>query len=384
MNGFSRLAFCLPAMVLSFASCGTNEIFVNGGNYVEPVSETIVFTNAELVYNGDDGYTEISDAWTLKLYTDMPVDESGNPVGAGQLMQISVNAALNAEQTPDPSLLTGSYREQSSTGDFAVGTFNSGYLVTLDMPNGTLELPDGSFFGDIPEGSTEYTPDLLRDGTLKIEYKSDGTLAVSGILVGTEFVKRRFSFRGAVEIVDRSEVQIPNSTLTEDVVDLSTLTQTRLRDRGDSFMLGTESYRLFEIMLAEPSVDLTSIYPAGSGQVLRLELYVGWDAVADEGIPAGEYIAAKRVSGGIDKSDIVPFRVVAGEPDNFNTPSGSWYQTLADGLWGERYARIADGTVKVERPDGGHRLIIDLLDCNDPAHRICGTWESAAPIHVFK
>lgn len=384
MNGFSRLAFCLPAAVLSFAACSTNEIAVSGGDYVEPIGENIVFTNAELIYNGDDGYTEISDAWTLKFYTDMPINEEGNPVGAGQLMQISVNTELNEKQTPDPALLTGSYREQSSTGDFSVGTFNAGYIMSFDLPNGTMEVPDGSFFGDIPEGTAEYTPDLLREGSLKIEYKSDGTFAVSGILVGTEFTKRRFSYNGAIKTIDRSEVQIPNSTLTEDIVDLSMLTQTRLRDRGDSFMLGTESYRLFEIFLAEPTVDLTGIYPAGSGQALRLELYVNWDAVAAEGIPAGEYIAAKRISGGISKDDIVPFRVVAGAPDNFSSPSGSWYQTLADGLWGDKYARIADGTVKVERPGGGHKLTFDLLDCNVPAHRIRGTWESSEPIAVFK
>ena len=384
MNGFSRFAFCVPAVISLFAACSTNEVIVSGGNYIEPVSEPVIFTNAELIYNGDDGYTEISDAWTLKFYTDMPVDEAGNPIGAGQLMQLSVNAELNEDQTPDPSLLTGSYHEQSSTGDFSVGTFNAGYLMNFDLPNGSMEVPDGSFFGDIPEGATEYTPDLLREGTVKIEHKNDGTFVISGILIGTEFTKRRFSYKGAIEIVDRSEVQIPNSTLTEDVTDLSTLTQTRLRDRGDSFMLGTETYRLFEIFLAEPTVDLTGTYPAGNGQVLRLELYVDWDAVASDGIPAGEYTAAKRVSGGIGRDDIVPFRIVTGEPDNFSYPSGSWYQTFVDGLWGENYARIADGTVTVERPDGGHKLTIDLLDCNDPAHRIRGTWESSEPITVFE
>ncbi|MBP3482731.1 MAG: hypothetical protein J6K28_04985 [Alistipes sp.] len=383
MNGFSRLAFCLSAAIL-FVSCSTNEITVSGGNYEEPVAQPTVFTNAELVYRGDDGYTETSDLWMMKLYTDMDIDDTGNPIGAGQLMQISLNTELNRDGQPDMSLLAGRYHEPTSTSDFSAGTFNPGSVLSIDIPDGTIEMPDHSYFGDIPAGTTAFEAILLREGVVRIEY-ADGILDISGTLVGTDYKKRIFSYKGTAKIIDQSEVKVPNSTLTEDITDFSTLTQTRLRDKGDNFVLGDRSYRMFELMLAEPTVDLAQAYPAGDGRILRLEFFVGWDDDPNDGIPAGDYTVAKTSeSGGIYKEDIVPFRIVAGMPDRFNPVSGSWYQTFVGGQWGEKYARIADGSIKVERPDGGHRLTIDLLDCNEPAHRIRGTWESAEPVPVVK
>lgn len=385
----AKLLIYMPALLLTFAVSSCDESSEDGTGGVENPEEgggvktpEIHFTNAELIYMGDDDGVG-TDLWYIKLYTDMQVDELAAPIGPGQLMQISLNTGLFAGDEPDPSVIGGEYKVQSSGEDFSENTFNCGTIDAIPMPNGTLHMPDHTFFGDLPAGSTEYDPDLIDSGNILVGYAADGTLTVSGLVAGNHFLKRKFDYAGKPKIVDRSTEIVPNSTLTQDITDLSMLTQTRLWDKGDSFMVGDESYRLFQIFLAEPTVDLTENLPKGNGRALRLELFVEWSATAEGGIPAGTYTAARRVGGGISKADIVPFRMVTGQHDHFMLPSGTWWQTFDQGAWGETYACIDDGTVKVERPDGGYRIEFDLIDCNDPAYRIKGTWESRDALEVY-
>ena len=347
-----------------------------------PADTSIHFTNAELIYMGDEDAIG-TDLWYIKLYTDMEVDELAAPIGPGQLMQISLNTRYAEGSEPDPTAVSGDYVPQASLSEFPVGTFNLGTMNAIPMPDVTLHLPDHTYFGDLSKGSTEYVPDLIERGTISVDYAADGTLSVSGMVAGSRFLKHRFDYKGTPKMVDRSPEIVPNSTLDEDITDLSMLTKTRLWDMGDGFGLGNDSYRLFQIFLAEPTVDLTENLPKGDGRALRLELFVEWSATAGEGIPEGTYTASLRTGGGIDRKDIVPFRIVTGQHDRFLLPSGTWWQTFVNGKWGDTYACIDDGTVTVKRPDGGYEIELDLIDCNDPAHHIKGTWKSSEPLDIY-
>ena len=91
--------------------------------YTEPVPETTVFTNAEFIYNGDDIGEAISDGWVIKLYTDMEIDETGAPVGPGEVMQLLLNVRYDENQSADASFLKGKYSEMLNSGNFNAGTF---------------------------------------------------------------------------------------------------------------------------------------------------------------------------------------------------------------------------------------------------------------------
>lgn len=354
--------------------------------FEELVPEQVVYTNANLIYYGDDTYSGASDWWTLTLYTDMEIDQTGSPVGPGRMICLDLNTGYNKNYEPDLALLTGTYRSPTNTGDISPGTFNPGFMNSIDLPGGQVERPGGTFFGDIPAGTTQFDADLLSDGYCRIDRRDDGTFRVEGMLVGTEYLKRYFSFEGELTAIDRSEggeSEVPNSTLTQDI-DLTSLTRTKIVDKGDSYMLGDESYRLFLLFLAEESVDLSGSWPTGEGRLLRIELFVPWTADPAEGIPVGTYTVAPQVegTGAIYKDDIVPFRVVPGYPDKFTNNSGTWYQRLTGGEWSE-WARVTGGSIEVERPDGAHRLTIDLTDCGTPARHIRCVWESDDPIETY-
>ena len=374
----------LPLFFLctTFAACNNNSANEpDDPGFREPVPEKTEYTKATLSYRGDDMYSEISDSWILQLYTDMEIDERGNPVGPGKMLQISLNVSYNREQLPDMENLTSyPYREPVSTGDFSAGTFNPGYLTEIDLPTGRIELPDGTFYGDIPAGTTEFEADLLREGVCVISKADDDRYTVEGILVGTDYTKRYFSYTGALEPKNYAEAVIPNTTLTEDVT-LAGLSRARLIDKGDNFVIGDGSYRNFLLYLAEETIDLSGNTPQGSGELLRLEFFVTGSTTLAEGIPAGTYtVSPGNANGSIDRDQIVPFRIRPGVPDQFTDPGGSWFQQLDNGSWSERYARLADGQVRVERPDGGYRITIDLKDCGDPAHAIRAVWESDGAI----
>ncbi len=111
--------------------------------FVEPPPERVVYTQANVVYYGDEGYTGISDLWKVMLYTDMEIDPAGNLVGPGKLICISCNAPLS--EGMDLDALAGTYTMSQSSNDFSAGTFNDGRLMTIDLPDGSISMPDFSF-----------------------------------------------------------------------------------------------------------------------------------------------------------------------------------------------------------------------------------------------
>ena len=287
------------------------------GGFEEPVPDRPEYVNANLIYYGGDDMDGSSDYWVLNLYTDMEVRD-GYPVG------------------PE--------------------------MYEIDLPGGSMMQPDGCFFGDIPSGETEFEADLLREGSFAVTDNGDGTFTVEGIMVGTEYMKRYFSYTGKFEPVDRAEegqgTDVPNTNLTEDVL-LEGLTEARLIDKGDYFFTGEGNYRLFLLYIAEPGVNLSQDWPSGTGRLLHLELFVPADADPADGIPAGEYIMANRINGGyMDKESIVPFRIVEGAADVFEYNTGTWYQEIKEGVW-VNYGRITGGTVTVDRNGDSHTLTIE-------------------------
>lgn len=359
--------------------------------YDEPVPETVVFTNASLAYKGDDGWTGISDEWVLTLWTD------GYPVGPSKVMRLDINSTYNSAQTVDMECLLGNYSEQVSTGDFSEGTFNWGQLAKVELPSGIVYLPDMSYYGDIPDGEVEFDPDLLREGKFTISLNPDGTYTAEGILVGTYYRKRYFTYTGPLEAEAYVDPAQANSTLKSDLALGNTFSKARVYDLGNRYFLpdpaagddpdlpNAKSYRYLEFYLAESGIDLDVLVPAGTGRILQIDFLVPYDWSAADGIPAGKYTVTRRVGSGVNREDIVPFRFVEGQADMFSRPAGAWYRTMAGGeLWGDEYARITDGTVTVERPGGKHRIIVDVLDCASPANRITGTFDIDGTIEVFE
>lgn len=343
----------------------------NGG-FVEKVPEEIVMSHAELAYIGDDIGEQSSDGWLLKLYTDMEIDAAGNPVGEGCVVQILFNAPYNHNQEPDTALLNGTYLSQSSSSDFAAGTFVSGYINYIDLPSERLELPDATFYADLAEGSTEMDVDLVDDGIVQLSY-SGGRLAVEGMLVGKKCIKRRFVWSGTVEPKSYVEPEIPNSTLKSDLT-LTSLTQMSVQDKGDYFALRDQSYRSLLIYLTEEGVEYFYGNPIGSGKIIRLELLVPWEWDASEGVPAGIYpMLTRNADTSIDRDAITPWHSIPGLPDRFTVPywSGTWYVELANDVWSNTYARIDSGTIEVVRgEDGSHRIIGSLEDSSTPSHKV--------------
>ena len=200
--------------------------------FVEAVPDTVVFTNADFIYYGDIAGESRSDDWVVKLYTDMEIDELGNPVGPGTVTQLQFNAKWNESQTADPKNLKGVYREMMNSGNFAPGTFVSGYMVRLDLPGQTLEMADGTFYADLSEGSTEMDYDLIDEGAVSINANDDGTFTIEGVLVGKKYTKRYFNWTGKVEPRNYVPEETPNSTLKQDLTHL-TFDQGQLQDKGD-------------------------------------------------------------------------------------------------------------------------------------------------------
>lgn len=362
-----------------------------GNPYAEPEPEYVTFTGARLEYKGDDGYTGISDEWVLLLYTE------NYPAGPSQVMRLDFNARYKPEQVADMNYIVGSYEEQYSTGDFSAGTFNWGQMFRMELPGGSVEVPDMSYYGDIPDGETDFEPDLLREGVFLISAaEPDGNYTVEGILVGTKYRKRYFSYTGPLEAQSYVDPAMPNSTLKSDLSLSGLFSKIRVYDRGNVFFLpplsdgedpslpNATSYRYFECYLADDGIDFGPLVPGGNGNLLQLDLLVPYASQAADGIPAGEYTVSHRYGTGIDRGDILPFRFLEGAPDQFARPAGSWYRSLKDGEWGDAYARITDGTVKVERTGGKHRITVDLLDCGTPQHRISGSLELPAGVTVFE
>lgn len=366
----------ISVLSLSMVACFDAKREEDGGDdtFIEKEATTITFTEAEVYYNGDDIGEATSDGWLVKFYTDMEMDQMGNFVGPGEVMQLLLSAPFNSAQKPDLAKLVGEYRAQSNTGDFSSNTFVYGYMDPIDLPDGRHERPEGTFYASIPNGSTEMDIDLIDDGSLEIISNGDGTYTIEGVLVGKQCRKRNFSWRGTIEPKSQAVEQVPNSLLTSDL-QLTNLTKAHLQDRGDSFYLGDNSYRNILVFLAEESISFERGNPKGSGNILRLELLVPWETdIAQDGIPVGEYpMLTRNANTSFDKESIAPFHAVSGLPDSFTVPywSGAWYVKYADGKWGDSYARIDGGTITVERgADGSHRFICNLQDCSSPSFAV--------------
>lgn len=387
MKFFFKAAFLTAAAVLTAIACTkvTPQEPADGGS-VELVPDKPEYKNAKFVYGGgmDGGSTDI---WTIVLYTDMELAGTGNPVagtGPGDVIRIVVNTEANPSSEPELSFVAGDYSAPVSSGDFSAGTFQTGYMVTVDSPVGEAEIPEGSYYAEFADGSSDFEPDFLREGGFDVLLNDDGTVTVDGVLVGDKFLKRYFSWTGTPEVSDgqnAGSVTWPNSNLTSDL-DLPDFTKARLIDREDIYTLDQRA-RSFVLYLAEDGVDISSEWPSGTGKVLRLEMFVSWETDVNEGIPAGTYTAIPASSmyenGGIVGSNIKPGVLVSGKPDTFEHFAGSWYLELENGSW-KNYARIDGGDIAVERNGDAHSIEIRLSDCASPANAISGLWESDDPI----
>ena len=370
-----RRLFYGALMLISFlmVSCAEEHTHIINLGYEEKEAKTIEFTNAQFIYSGDYAGEGFSDSWTIKFYTDMDIDEVGNPIGPGHIMQLALNVKYADDQEASLQNLVGDYLSQSHSGDFSVGTFVYGYLNLLDLPSGRVEIPDGTFYAAIADGSTDMNVDILDDGKLSVVLNDDGSVTVNGTLVGKQCRKRNFVWRGMPEIKSYVKEEVPNTLLHSDVT-LNDFTKAHISDRGDCFYLGDGSYRDFLIFLADEDIEFEWGKPIGTGSVIRLDLLVPGDADIYDGIPAGRYpMLVRNIDTSFDKDDIVPYRAVSGLPNRFTSPywSGCWYVEYVDGEWGDSYARIDGGEVIVERgEDGLHRFICNLEDCSDPRFKV--------------
>ena len=375
MNVMRRFIYAVATLLcfIIMMSCAEESNNASDLGYQEKELESIVFTNAELIYCGDAVGEGISDGFVVKLYTDMEFDIMGNPIGEGHIMQLMLNSPYSESQEASLDIIKGEYTSQSNSGDFSPGTFVYGYMSYIDLPNGRIELPDATFYAYIPEGKIDMDVDLLDDGKLTIVANEDGTLTISGTLVGKQCRKRKFEWHGIAEI--RSEVieQVPNSLLNSDM-ELTSFTQAHFDDCGDYFYLGDNTYRDILIFLAEEDIVFEWGKPKGTGNVLRLELLVPYDTDIRNGIPAGTYpMLVRNADTSFNKEDITPYHAVPGLPNRFTVPywSGCWFVEYEDGAWADNYARIDGGVVTVERDsDGTHRFICDLEDCSEPRFKI--------------
>lgn len=344
--------------------------------FVEEVPDTVSFANAEFIYDGDDVGEAYSDGWLIKFYTEMEIDEAGAPIGPGSVVQLLLNAPYDEDQSASADFLTGIYTEMYNSGNFAPGTFVSGYMTTIDLPGQRLEIADATFYADVEDGSTTMDYDLIDEGVVQVLKNEDGTFTVEGILVGTKYTKRYFTWTGTVEPRTNVQEEVPNSTLRHDLTDL-TFVQGQLQDRGDCFYLMDQSYRCLLLYLADEGVDMSSYRPAGDGAVLRLEFLVPWETdITKDGMPVGTYPMIQRnPDTSYDRDRIVPGVSIEGLPDVFAEwkMAGSWYYELLDGVWTQNYARIHDGKVSIEKDaDGIYTVSYDLLDCQAEPKRITG------------
>lgn len=364
------LAFLISACAKNPVPNGNDN---DSNGYVEPVPATITFSSAHLSYYGDDYESDVSDLWTICLQK----GKSSANTSEEYNIYISVNATHEKTGKPDITMLQGTYRMSMYSGDMTAGTFNPGYMENVDTPDGIIQRPTGSYFVKVENGEEVAEADLLREGYCSIVLEDDGSVSIEGIMVGTEFRKRYFEYKGSPEISEYSgwiSSGIPNTNLSSDI-ELKSLSQIRIVDKGDSYCLGNESYRHFEVYLAEKGIDLSSQWPAGTGELMRIEIFVPWETSAEDGIPDGVYKVPENVpvSGGLYKDDIAPYRIIPGYPDKFTGNTGTWYQKLENGKWID-YARITGGTITVERTNGKCLILLDLEDCGEPSHSIKGEW----------
>ncbi len=155
--------------------------------FAEAEAQTIEFTSAQAYYYGDDGNTEQSDMWNLRLSC------------PECFVQISCNTLLSDGLTPD--CLVGYYTASSKAGYYSPDSFNPGYMLRIELPDETIEGPAMSYFGQYTL-TGDVTVDLLREGYVNIDMNPDGTFTIEGSMVGHMFLKRNFFFEAELDLVD--------------------------------------------------------------------------------------------------------------------------------------------------------------------------------------
>ncbi|MGM9787451.1 MAG: hypothetical protein ACI3ZF_00925 [Candidatus Cryptobacteroides sp.] len=333
------------------------------------------YKNASVSYLGDDIGEGYSDAWIIKLWSDMESDEFGNLQGPGEIVQLLLNAYYNPDQELNYSFLRGKYSPMSNSGSFPPYSFVPGYQTTIPAPGGRLTVYDGSYYGSLEEGSTDISYDLLDEGDFEIEKGQDDTLIIKGFLAGDKFRKRYIDWKGVPEKRNEAPGEIPSSTLSRDMDNVS-FSQAQLKDEGDIMDPYNPSVRYLRLFLGDESLDLSSSKPKGDGALLRLHILVDMDWSVENGIPEGEYqIAPCTENGGYAKEDLVPGRFLSGNPGYFNEPyiSGAWYIEWQNSIWTRNYACFTSGSLKVENAEGGQKIIYELYDCLETAHRFSGS-----------
>ena len=312
------------ASVCALTACSDNDTEnpegeKTGGENGKPTPETVEFINSNLVYWGDEDGVG-TDHFVLTLYTDMEVDAAGNPIGPGKIMAFSLNVPPFASGTTEFPLPEGTFDAAPNGYTFNEWTFNLGYMNQMDLPTGKVEVPAGSFYGDVKAHSTSVDADLLSGGKMTVKRSADGEYTISGVLVGDLSLKRYFTYTGKLTTIDRhgSTEEIPNSTLNADLT-LNEWAQARLQDKADFYYLQDESCRVLELYLAEEGVGLAETWPTGNGRVLKVEFFVEWATDVTQGIPAGTYKVGGRdeESKGILREFLKPGGIASGYPNVF-------------------------------------------------------------------
>ncbi|MDE5637469.1 MAG: hypothetical protein K2I43_05550, partial [Alistipes sp.] len=279
------------------------------------------------------------------------------------------------------------YSASQTSYNFDPFNFNWGYMMSVDLPSGTIEVPKCSFYGELAEGSTDFEPDLLNYGAFEVRVAADGTYTVVGCVVGcgsnATFMKHNFTYIGKIETVDRSDdISATGDTTLEADLTLDGFTKARLKDQGDLFYLQDNSYRAFDLWLGDDAADFENEWPS-SGSMLKTTFLVPFDAAVADGIPAGEYVMmTDRVDGGIDRTEIVPYKLRPGVAGQYTRPSGTWYLSYADNILA-KYARISAGKVTVERSGAAHTFTLDLTDCAKEPHKVTCRYSQTEPIEVY-
>lgn len=333
------------------------------------------YTNVTVTYLGDDIGETTSDAWLIKLWSDMESDEFGNLQGPGELVQLLLNAYYNPAQELNYAFLKGKYSPMTNSGNFSAYSFVPGYQSSIPAPGGRLTVYDGSYYGSLEENSTEIDYDLLDEGNLEIIKGEDDTLIIKGYLAGNKFRKRYIDWKGVPELKDEAPEEIPSSTLSRDFEAVS-FSQAQLRDEGDIMNPYSPSVKYLRLFLGDESLNLSSSKPKGSGAMLRLHILVGVDWNIENGIPDGEYpMIPCTENGGYAKENLVPGFILSGNPGYFNEPyiSGAWYIEWADGIWTRNYACFTSGKLKIVNSEAGCKIEYELYDCLEPSHKFSGS-----------
>lgn len=387
------LFFVIPSILLSVQSCTEREVIENEievPTYPDlegMKADTLFMKSAVLEFYG--AYSETVDRWYLTLYTGDPAEYdlgTDTYTGHGQMVKLCLQTAISSGKEDGWDVLVQHYTAPESYSDLRIGQWETGYDDEFDHPYyGTLWASYGSYYLSLD--SQEYAPYMFIDGDFTMARDSAGQFTVEGMLVDGTFTKRRFVYKGDfTQIADYEFPGAPDSSLEKDV----TLTRAELPklwifDRGDQYRYENpprfSNYRVYltgdGVSVSMPS-KTSKVGFEGEGPVMMLDLFVNPDSNGK--IPAGVYnIVTREPGGGIDGSQIWPFKILEGFPHYyFSTLQGSWYFNLAStGYWTGDYGRVTGGTLNVSYEAGSDEPVIkaELIDCSNPAHKIIIDWK---------